>query len=88
MCKKIEISKDMVFAKENTESAFKLFDSNSRTTWVGGQFPPQKNVLPFAYRARLPEKRHLRFLGFQKRGQRELQRGTHPEQRKKPRRPL
>lgn len=39
MCKKIEISKDMVFAKENTESAFKLFDSNSRTKWVGGQFP-------------------------------------------------
>ena len=39
MCKKIKISKEMVFAKENGENAFKLFDSNSRTKWVGGQFP-------------------------------------------------
>ena len=39
MCKKIEILNDMVFAKENNENAFKLFDSNKRTKWVGGQFP-------------------------------------------------
>lgn len=39
MCKKIDILNDMVFAKENNETAFKLFDSNKRTKWVGGQFP-------------------------------------------------
>ena len=39
MCKKIEILNDMVFAKESNENAFKLFDSNKRTKWVGGQFP-------------------------------------------------
>ncbi len=39
MCKKIEISSDMIFAKENGETAYKLFDSNRRTKWVGGQFP-------------------------------------------------
>lgn len=39
MCKKIEILNDMVFAKESNENAFKLFDSNRRTKWVGGQFP-------------------------------------------------
>lgn len=44
MYKKIEISKDMIFAKENTESAFKLFDSNRRTKWVGGQFPSYVDI--------------------------------------------
>lgn len=37
--KKIEINPSMVFANEKQENAFKIFDGNPRTKWIGGQCP-------------------------------------------------
>ena len=41
---KLPITNDMVFSQENSEDAFKIFDSNKRTKWVGGQFPNYVDV--------------------------------------------
>lgn len=39
MYNKISVTNDMVFSRENNKDSFKIFDSNKRTKWVGGQFP-------------------------------------------------
>ncbi len=39
MCNKIPVTKEMLFAQENSENTFKLIDESKRTKWVGGQFP-------------------------------------------------
>ncbi|MDO4380765.1 MAG: alpha-N-acetylglucosaminidase [Clostridia bacterium] len=44
MYNKLSISKDMIFSQENSEEVFKIFDSNKRTKWVGGQFPNYVDV--------------------------------------------
>ena len=44
MHNKITVTKEMVFSRENSEEAFKMFDSNTRTKWVGGQFPSYVDI--------------------------------------------
>ena len=39
MSEKIDIPASSVFANFNNDSAYKIVDGNSRTKWVGGQFP-------------------------------------------------
>ena len=39
MSKKILLSADKLFANFNNDNAYKIIDGNSRTKWVGGQFP-------------------------------------------------
>ena len=44
MSEKIDIPASSVFANFNNDSAYKIVDGNSRTKWVGGQFPGYADI--------------------------------------------